>query len=272
MISQSGWRFFAASQLGLDKAETPITTDQGVRCATPKFTSAVSFIRGMECCAENRSNMKLNTIEKFLLIAHHPEKGKFIISDMHINYGIIGAVLLEMSLTDKFDIDKDRLILKNNIIVDNPIISDVSTIIANSKKERKTQYWITKLVGKSQKYKWIILNELVSKQLIRIENKRFLGLIPYRKSYLIERETRVSLIRQFKNNILLLQELRDEDVVFAGLIEACNMHKIITKDKDELKKLKKELNEIIKGSPLADTIEKTIKQIEAAAAASSVYN
>ncbi len=57
--------------------------------------------------------MNLNTAEKFLLIAQHPVKGRFTISDVQINYGIIGALLLEMSLENRIAIEENILILKN---------------------------------------------------------------------------------------------------------------------------------------------------------------
>jgi len=208
--------------------------------------------------------MRLSTVEKFLLIAQHPIKGKFIISDMYMNYGIIGAILLDMSLEDKVIVENDKLILKNRVNADNQINSEVSIMISNSEKPRKIKYWIAKLARKSRKYKWTILSELVSKNFIRIEDKTFLGIIPYKRSYLIDNSARDNLIQQIRRNILFRQELSNENVVILGLIEACKMHKIITSDRDELKTIMKELKQIMKESPIADTVDKTIKQVQAA--------
>jgi len=182
--------------------------------------------------------MRLNTTEKFLLIAQHPDRGRFILSDLHINYGIIGAILLEMSIENRVIIENDYLILKNSANNDNQIISEISMLISNSKKPRKIKYWLTKLSRKSRRYKWIILNDLVNKKITRIENKSFLGFIPYKRSYLIDNITRDNLIQGLKNNVLFHKELTNENVVLLGLIEACKMHKIITSDKDRIKKIK----------------------------------
>ena len=208
--------------------------------------------------------MRLSTAEKFILIAQHPDKGRFILSDLHVNYGIIGAILLEMSIENKVIIENDCVILKNIENNDNQFISEISVMISNSKKPRKIKYWLTKLSGKSRRYKWIILNDLVNKKIIRIENKLFLGFVPYKRSYLIDNITRDNLIQGIRSNVLFHKELTNENVVLLGLIEACKMHKIITSDKDELKKLKGELKIIIKESPIADTVDKTIKQVQAA--------
>ncbi len=53
--------------------------------------------------------MDLNTVEKFLLLAQHPQKGRNISSDLHINYGIIGAILLELSLDGELVLDNNKL-------------------------------------------------------------------------------------------------------------------------------------------------------------------
>jgi hypothetical protein len=56
--------------------------------------------------------MELNITEKFLLLGLHPEKGRFIISDVHLSYGLVGAILLEMSIDNRIAIENNRVILK----------------------------------------------------------------------------------------------------------------------------------------------------------------
>lgn len=208
--------------------------------------------------------MELNTIEKFLLLAQHPIKGRFVISDMHINYGIVGAALMEMSINDQIKIENNKLILNSTKKSDDPIISDISTIIKNSRKIRKISYWITKLARKSRKYRLIVLTDLEKKRCIRIEHRKFLGLFSYKKTYLIDRRTRDNLIRTLRNNISIARELNDDDMVVLGLVEACKMHRIITTDRAELKRIRKELKQVLKESPIASTVDVTIKQMQAA--------
>ena len=208
--------------------------------------------------------MELNLLERFILIAQHPNKGRFIISDMHINYGIIGAALLEMSFNEQIIIENDMLFLKKDKNTNCQIISILVESIKNSKKPRKLKYWIPKLARKSHKYKWMILEHLKQKDFIRIENKKFLGIISYRKNYLIKNKERNHLINQIKDNILNTRNLSNDDVLILGLIEACKMQKIIISDKNEIKIINKKLKEIIKESPIAETVDKTIKQMQAA--------
>jgi hypothetical protein len=208
--------------------------------------------------------MKLSTAEKFLLIGHHPEKGRFLISGFQLEYGVIGAILLDMTLENMIITENERLIVKKGVMSNDQVHSEISSLIVNARKPQKIRYWITRLARRSGKYKWLILNELTSKRVIRIENKKFLGIIPYRKSYLMESYTRMNLIQELKSSTLYHKDLNNETVVILGMIEACKMHRIITSDKDELKILRKELKEVIKESPIAGTVNETIKQVQAA--------
>jgi golgi phosphoprotein 3 len=55
-----------------------------------------------------------------------------------------------------------------------------------------------------------------------------------------------------------------------AMIEVCKLHKVIAKDKEQAKLIKKELKIIIKESPIAQTVESTIKEIQAAIIAATM--
>lgn len=208
--------------------------------------------------------MKLNTLSKFLLLAHHPAKGRFLISEAHLKFGIVGAALLELSLDEQIKIEDGRLILAKDGKSEDPVVREIAEEIRNSRKLRKVKYWITKLGRRSLSYKWRVLSELERAMLIRIESKRLMGVIPYRKSYLVGSGARSNLIYQLKNSALLSRNLESDTLLILGLIEACKMHKVLASDKAELKKLKRELKTIIKESPIADAVDQTIRQVQAA--------
>ena len=72
--------------------------------------------------------MKLNTIEKFLLIAQHPTKGRFVIQQMPLNYSVVGAILLELSIEKRLKIENKRLVLTNRRSHTNPMLNNVGNI------------------------------------------------------------------------------------------------------------------------------------------------
>ena len=216
--------------------------------------------------------MELSTVERFLLLAQHPEKGRFTISGVQLNYGIVGALLLGMSLEKRIVLEDGTLVLKDKKKVKDPLIAEITEIISISDKKRKIKYWINKLNRKSNKYKWTILNEMDRKRLVRIDNKKFLGLIPYKLCYLKDGRTREKQIQHIRKAILHPSsvEITNDDIVIMGLVEACKMHKTFATNKEELKKIRKELKEIIKNSPIAEAMDKTIKEVQGAIVATMI--
>jgi hypothetical protein len=212
--------------------------------------------------------MNLTTSERFLLLAKNPSNGRFISSDIYLYYGLVGSILLEMSFEGMFTIENKRLILKDGTRTTNPIYLEIVERIKKSKKPRKLSSWISIINRKSRKYKWIVLKDMAQKHILTIEQKRFLGLIPYRRCSLNDQNVRNTLISQLKNGVLYKKETNDELIVLLSLIEACRMHKILTRDRAELKILRKNLKEILKENPIASEVANTIKQVQIAIAAS----
>ncbi len=210
-----------------------------------------------------------NTAEKFLLIAHHPEKGRFLISQMYIQYGIAGAILLDMTLEDRIDIADKKLILKMARDSADPVINEVIAQMSQSAKPRKAEYWVRKLAMRHKKFRWQVLQGLADKRVVRIDERKLFGLIPYRKSYLIESYTRSNMVRQLRSEILAYtREPSSANMAIAGLIEACRMYRILSDDREERKTIKTQLKKINRESPVADVVSQTIRQIQASIIAS----
>lgn len=208
--------------------------------------------------------MELNTAEKFLLLAQHPEKGMLNTPEIYVKYGIVGAMLLDLSVSEKLSVENDRLIIKSSKGINDPILKDIVSKIESARKPLRIRTWINRFARRSSKIKLSVFEQLEKKKLIRIEHRKFLGLIPYLKTYLVETKTRNSLIKTLRNNILFEGDFNEENIGVLGLVEACKMHKIIANDRAEKKIIKKRLKETLKSSPIAKVVDSTIKQIQAA--------
>lgn len=58
--------------------------------------------------------MKLNLLEEYLLLALDDDKGKFVIDSTRLHYGFAGAVLLELALRGKIQVEGEKLILRDD--------------------------------------------------------------------------------------------------------------------------------------------------------------
>lgn len=209
-------------------------------------------------------NLNLNTQERFLVLAQHPEKGRFVISDIQLNFGIIGAILLDLTVNDEIKIENDILTTTGKSGSTNKNNHEVLSIISSSTKQRKVKTWLSKLARKSRYFKWEIIKNLETMNIIKVEQKRFLGLIPYRRCYLTDKQFRGELLNNLRNQVLFKTDFIPADLVLLGLVEACQMHKHLAKDRQELKTIKEKLKKIIKDNPIASGVSETIRQVQAA--------
>ena len=205
--------------------------------------------------------------EYFLIIAHHPEKGRFIATDVHLNYGLIGALMLDLMLGKWYTLDGKLLMLSSQKTSTNEIYEDMLTQIRKSEKPKKIQRWISKFSNRSRKYKWEIIASLEKQNILKIEHKKFL-FIPYRLTYLTNQNFREKILQDLAYKVLSSKKLNEEEVSILSLVEACKLQKTLSNDKQEQKVIKTELKMLLKGSPIASAIDATIKQIQIAIAAS----
>lgn len=211
----------------------------------------------------------LSTPEKFLILAHHPEKMRFMISHIHLKYGLAGAILLELTLDGSVEMQDDRLVLRSRPPADQTLMNEIAALISESSRPRRIRYWIRRLGRIPGKYKWRVLGDLERRRIIRIEERRLMGVIPYRTSVLVNRKLQNDLIREVRTSVLQKKDPpSNEWVAVLGLIEACGMHRIISADRSERKMIRKNLKKILKESPIASGVDQAIRQVQAAIVAS----
>jgi hypothetical protein len=214
------------------------------------------------------SEKNLSIAEKFLLIAHHPERGRYMIPSTYLQYGLAGAILLDLTLSDRIETDGTKLSLKRSRPSTDPLLQEVTALISQSAAPRKAAYWIRKLGARYGKYHLQLLKVLAGKRLLRIEEKKFLGMIPYRKSYLLESYTRSNLVRQLRNEIMAYRGVPGENFPLAVMVAACRLQRVVTTDRDELKQIRSQLKRMAKENPVSDAVTQTVSQVQAAVIAS----
>ncbi len=208
--------------------------------------------------------MNFTTTENFILLAQHPSKGRFLINDIYLNYGLTGAILLDLSLNEIIILENKKLCLIKEYTGENKLITEISKFIQYSKKPRKLKNWIGKIANKVRKKKWLMIQQLADKGLLKVVDKKFLGIFSYKKNYLIEKNLHDNLIRDIKHAVLNQEHLTNDMLVLIGLIEACKMHKIFNTGRSETKELREKMKQIIKECPIAETIKESIMEIQAA--------
>jgi len=207
--------------------------------------------------------MDLNTAEKFLLIILHPEKSKYLISDQMLAPGLFGSIFADLTMDGKIEIIDKKVVTRSSYTKLSEAHRLLLGKLAASRRRKRVKAWLVDLAWSGRKYRHIILHDLAMKGMIKLEDKQFL-FFKYKRACLFNRNVRKSILEEVKEAILRSKVVDDEIASLLGIIAACKMHKIITKDKTELKTMKSNLEEMVKQDSISKEVHQVIMEMQAA--------
>lgn len=209
--------------------------------------------------------MQLHLFEKFILIALDQKKGRFLIDSLSLNYGIAGAILLELSELNKIIIQNKRIEVRDENPTNNTIIDTCIKLISNSKKTHKAKYWIYKIGNKSSVFKKIVLRELQEKNILKIDSKTYIwGLVKFFKYPVINHKQIQEIKIKLKKIVLENEKHEIEVLLLLSLMNSCKLIRILFVNKKEHKAAKKRIKELTENIEISEDVSQTLKEIQTA--------
>ncbi|MFO7756680.1 MAG: GPP34 family phosphoprotein [Bacteroidales bacterium] len=206
--------------------------------------------------------------EHFISLALNPKSGRYLVLGNFLRYGVIGAILMDLSLANKISLEGHKIKAGNDISTTGIKPYDrIIEIISESGREKNLKKWLQKLNRRSGSYRREIQKYFVREGILREEKKKFIG-IPYRLHYPARPGFRKNLISRYKEIILYNKKPEDYEIMLLGLMYACKMHKVLSGGGPERRKIRKKLVEINKENIFASDINKAIMEMQAAITAS----
>lgn len=164
----------------------------------------------------------LTIAEEFLLLALDDEKGVVCNQPfMGLEFGLAGAVLMELSILDRIKADKEHLSLIDDSKTGNEIFDDALSMIKETDEEAK--YWVWKLGIHIQEIKDYFIGHLIEKGILEKKEQNILW-IYRRKCYpLIDEKVELEVKERIRAVILENQAPLPRDVVLISLMHSCNL-------------------------------------------------
>ena len=207
--------------------------------------------------------MKLNTAQKFLILALHPDKARFLITQPALNAGFIGSVLMDLALDQRIEI-RDGVLSAVRANVKSSAAQDlIHAKIEAAGKPKKIKRWIAKFVQSGRKYRHMDIRELEQGNYVKMEEKRFL-IFPYRKIRLVNKHERNKLVMELRNAIIHGKPITSETAAILSIMDACKMHKILSTDKSDLSVIKSKMKDLVQKHPISEGVDKVIREMQAA--------
>lgn len=208
--------------------------------------------------------MELNLVEEFLLIALDDDKGAFVIDSTHLHYGFAGAVLLELAVRDKIDIDGDYLRVKDSAREPEEALNQAMSLIKASDKTRKVKHWLDVLGRKAGEMKEATLRRLIERGVLRKEEHKILWIIPNNK-YPTSNSNPENKVRERLNNVILNGgQSEPRDIMLLSLIDVSDLTKEAFRDQSDYKEVKRKIKEVTEDIRISQAINKSIREIQTA--------
>ncbi len=206
--------------------------------------------------------MDLTLREKLILLFHHELKDKFCINDYRFDTAFIGAMLYELVLLKKIEIQDDFIKCigkKEGLSKD---LKDMFSRIKSKDSEKKISYWVVKLLTKSEKYRNRTVASMCEKGLLEISEKKYLLFFKKKTTHLINPEEREKIVNKLRLCLLESEPATFDDLALISIIDAANVYRLISSIKGECPRMKEKYEYLIMDNVLGSGITDLILKIK----------
>jgi len=209
---------------------------------------------------------KLFLHEEVLLLALNDKKGT-INSSVHYHYIMAGAIMADLFILERIDIEKDGkknfLRLINAKSTGDPVIDDCIEKLKNSKRRQQVSTWVSRFSGVKQ-MKGRVARELCRKGILKTKEDKVL-LIFTRKLYPeINHKPEKALIEKLHKAIFTnTNDLDTRTIMLVSIASKTNLLNTVF-DKKELKQRKDRIEKISNGDVFGKATGEAIKAMQAA--------
>ena len=203
--------------------------------------------------------MKLNIIEKLILLSLDDEKGNLLSSGPQFNTAIIGATLAELILLGKLRVSEKRIKVSNTTSTNDKVLDYALAEIRKSKKDKKLSHWILSLASKAPKTIEIYEQKFIDNKILYRKNSKVLWFFD-KTNFPAKDSTLENIFRQELNDIVFKNNIADlNNKILIGLIEASDLNKEIY-GKKLSKETKRAIKDIYKSDELSLIIHDKVEE------------
>lgn len=204
----------------------------------------------------------LTLAEKLFLLSIDDVKGTVAVGIYgELYYGLAGGLLADLVLQGKLVTEEDTITVSDKSPTGDDLLDETLEKIASAKKPHRTSHWISVLPSKNLPAR--IAERLVVKDILRMEEKRYLWVIPF-QAYPQQDASAKYWLKQHLRAVVLANEKADpRDVALLSLLKACSLSKMVF-TKDERKWAQKKVEALMADEVFSPAVGEVLADIEAA--------
>jgi hypothetical protein len=205
--------------------------------------------------------MPLTMPEELLLLMLDDETGR--LTDRAApagDYALVGAMLAELALEERIDIDAPRLRVKNPAPTGDAVLDGVLARIQAEPEPQDSRWWVETLATSADDYRDTYFERLVQKGILKVEEGRFLWLFSERRYPVIsdkeEREVKARLMA------VIFEDGQPDtrDALLIGLSRAAGLFPLILAPA-ELERAQPRIEAVSRHEALNRTVSEAVRDI-----------
>jgi hypothetical protein len=207
----------------------------------------------------------LTLYEELLLLAIHEENGTLIkTARLHLPYGLSGALLAELVLQGKLQINEShRLERIGSDITGDGILDRALAEVGASEKPRKIGYWIGALYVRPKRLVKQIMRGLVEKGIVIEDERQLLWAIPNEAFSDQQASAKYSLKQRLRTLALADGDPNLHEIALLTLLRASGLMDLVF-IKDERKIAGRCIHELLVGEALKNPVAQSLEEIGSA--------
>lgn len=200
--------------------------------------------------------------EEILLLALDDSDG--VIKDLprlSSDTAIIASALLELTFMHRVDAGPEQLYVGDTSAVGDPLLDAVLAELAKEKGEKPIVYWLNLLTEHITNAESMVIDSLVKKGVLKVENKKILWVFEKRRYPVLNNHEIIEVTARLRD-IIEHDVLPDpRDAVLISLVNACHLFREIFTE-DEYDKYAPVIEKIAKFDFVGNALSDSIKDIE----------
>jgi hypothetical protein len=206
--------------------------------------------------------------EELFLLSIDDSKGKLLTgSKDSLKFGMAGALLASLALHERVKGEEKRLIVIDDAPTGEALLDQTLARIYAEKKPRKINHWIQifangKLINQTAE-------GLEARNIIRIEKKRYLWIIPFELFPQVDASAKFWIKQHLREAILAGHDVTPGMLALLSLLKTCQMLNLVF-TRDEEKAAAKKVATLVAGEVFGAAVAETLAEIDAATTAAVV--
>jgi len=205
--------------------------------------------------------------ELFLLAINDATGGLVGSAATYLPYGLVGAILAELALEGKAQASDKRLAVADASPTGDELLDEALAALAGASKPRKLASWVEALGSKKLPKR--VAARLAAANVLRIEQKRFLWVIPYEAYPEHDASAKYWVKARLRGVALGGEQPEPRAVALLSLLRACRLLNLVF-TKDERKAAGQKIEALAGADLFGEAVAETLAAVDDATVATMV--